>query len=64
MDKLQSIESGGSSEKVSRIGVLRRPLSLDGGEITDKGSLNARKITETRAVLIEAMYREGPLVWE
>jgi feruloyl-CoA synthase len=64
IDKVQGMGGGGSSEKVARIGVLRRPLSLDGGEITDKGSLNAKKITESRAALIEAMYREGPLVWE
>lgn len=64
IDKLQAMGGGGSSEKVARIGVLRRPLSLDGGEITDKGSLNARKIIESRATLIESMYRNAPLVWE
>jgi len=64
IEKMQAMGGGGSSERVARAGVLRTAFSLDAGEITDKGSLNARKITESRAALIEAMYRDGPLVWE
>jgi feruloyl-CoA synthase len=63
-DKLQAMGGGGGSEKVARIGVLRRPLSLAGGEITDKGSLNARKISEVRSALIETMYGNEAVVWE
>jgi feruloyl-CoA synthase len=62
--KLQAMGGGGSSEKVARIGVLRRPFSMDAGEITDKGSLNARRIGVVRAALIEAMYRDERVVWE
>jgi feruloyl-CoA synthase len=64
LGRLAQMQAGGSSERVTRIGVLRRALSLDGGEITDKGSLNARRIADNRATLIQAMYRDGPLVWE
>ncbi len=64
LDKVQSMGGGGSSERVARIGILRRPFSLDGGEITDKGSLNFKKITQARAALIETIYQNGPLAWE
>jgi feruloyl-CoA synthase len=64
LDKLRMVGGGGSSERVTRIGVLRRPLSLDGGEITDKGSVNARKVRETRAEVVAAMYHDGSLTWE
>jgi feruloyl-CoA synthase len=64
LDKVKSMGGGGSSDRVARIAILRRPFSLDGGEITDKGSLNTKKITQSRAPLIETMYQNGPLIWE
>ncbi len=46
----------GSSNCVARILLLEEPPSLDGGEITDKGSLNQRAVLDRRAALVEEMY--------
>jgi feruloyl-CoA synthase len=35
---------------------MDEPPSLDGGEITDKGSLNQLAVLERRAKLVEEMY--------
>jgi feruloyl-CoA synthase len=64
LDRLQIVGGGGSSERVRRIGVLRRQLSLDGGEVTDKGSVNSRKVMEMRAGLVDSIYRSETLAWE
>jgi feruloyl-CoA synthase len=64
LERLHVAGGGGSSERVARIGVLRKPFSLDAGEITDKGSLNARRVSEIRAGLVDEMYRAEKLVWE
>jgi feruloyl-CoA synthase len=50
----------GSSERVARARMLLDPLSLDAGEVTDKGSLNQRAIIERRAALIDALYDATP----
>ncbi|MFY9532238.1 MAG: feruloyl-CoA synthase [Candidatus Acidiferrales bacterium] len=49
-------ESTGSSRRVVRAILLEEPPSLDGGEVTDKGSLNQRKVLERRAALVEELY--------
>jgi feruloyl-CoA synthase len=49
-------EASGASQRVSRAIVMRQPPSFDCGEITEKGSLNARLIRERRADLIAALY--------
>ena len=36
--------------------LLDTPLSIDRGEVTDKGSVNQRAVLEHRAALIEAIY--------
>jgi feruloyl-CoA synthase len=36
--------------------VLEEPLSLDRGEITDKGSVNQRAVLRHRAHLVEELY--------
>lgn len=46
----------GSSTHIARAIFLDRPLSMDAGEITDKGSLNASTIRERRHDLVEALY--------
>jgi feruloyl-CoA synthase len=51
--------STGSSNCIARAIVLEEPPSLDGGEITDKGSLNQRAVLDRRAALVEEMYVEG-----
>jgi feruloyl-CoA synthase len=46
----------GSSTHIARAIFLDRPLSIDAGEITDKGSLNASAIRERRRDLVEHLY--------
>jgi len=52
--------AAGSSERLVRIAVLEEPLSLDAGELTDKGSCNQRKVLERRAALVETLYASRP----
>ncbi|SFR13152.1 feruloyl-CoA synthase [Poseidonocella sedimentorum] len=46
----------GSAKRISRAIILAEPPSLKDGEITDKGSLNVRKIITRRAALLERLY--------
>jgi feruloyl-CoA synthase len=46
----------GSAKRISRAIILAEPPSLKDGEITDKGSLNIRKILTCRADLLERLY--------
>nr|WP_240722495.1 feruloyl-CoA synthase [Poseidonocella sp. HB161398] len=46
----------GSAKKITRALLLAEPPSLKDGEITDKGSLNIRKIITRRARLLERLY--------
>ncbi|WP_417607384.1 feruloyl-CoA synthase [Primorskyibacter flagellatus] len=46
----------GSARRISRAIVLAEPPSLKDGEITDKGSLNVRKVITRRADLLERLY--------
>jgi feruloyl-CoA synthase len=55
-----SATSTGSSNRVARALVLDEPLSLDAGEITDKGSINQRAVLARRAALVEELYRNPP----
>jgi len=50
----------GSSTRVARAIVASEPPSIDGGEITDKGYLNQRRILERRADLVARLYAEPP----
>jgi feruloyl-CoA synthase len=36
--------------------LIDAPLSIDRGEITDKGSINQRAVLEHRDALVEALY--------
>lgn len=60
-------EAVGSSERLTRIMVVVDPLSLDAGEITDKGSINQRKVIELRAKWVDALYagaaEHGVVAW-
>lgn len=49
-----------SSMRVARLAFLLDPLSVDAGEITDKGSLNQRAILRHRPALITALYADPP----
>lgn len=48
--------ASGSAKRISRAIILAEPPSLKDGEITDKGSLNPRKIMTRRAELLERLY--------
>jgi feruloyl-CoA synthase len=52
--------STGSSTRVERALVLYEPLSIDRGEVTDKGSINQRAVLEHRAALVELLYDDPP----
>jgi feruloyl-CoA synthase len=52
--------STGSSTRVTRAVLLDTPLSIDRGEVTDKGSINQRAVLEHRAGLIEQLYAPAP----
>jgi feruloyl-CoA synthase len=40
--------------------LLDGPLSIDRGEVTDKGSINQRAVLEHRAALVEQLYSPMP----
>jgi len=50
----------GSSMRVERIILMAAPLSMDAGEITDKGYVNQRKALGTRRDAVAALYRDPP----
>ncbi len=51
-------KSTGSSTRVWRAKILAEPPSMDGHEITDKGSINQRAVLSRREALVEALYAE------
>jgi feruloyl-CoA synthase len=55
-----SRRSTGSSNLVRRAMLLTEPLSLDAGEVTDKGSINQRFVLRNRAAMLEALYAAEP----
>jgi feruloyl-CoA synthase len=52
--------STGSSTRITRAILLDTPLSIDRGEVTDKGSINQRAVLDHRASLIEELYAPTP----
>jgi feruloyl-CoA synthase len=53
-------EATGSSTRIARAVLIDTPLSIDRGEVTDKGSINQRAVLEHRAGLIDALYSPSP----
>jgi feruloyl-CoA synthase len=53
-------EATGSSTRITRAVLLDTPLSIDRGEVTDKGSINQRAVLEHRSALIDALYAPSP----
>jgi feruloyl-CoA synthase len=51
-------DSTGSATRVVRAVLLTDPLSIDAGEITDKGSINQRAVLKAREALVEDLYAE------
>jgi len=60
--RLESLShlSTGSSNLVSRMLLLTAPLSMDAGELTDKGSINQRAVLRNRAEAVEQLYAGTP----
>lgn len=54
--------AGGSSLRVMRVMFIIDPLSLDAGEVTDKGSVNQRAVLSNRTAEVEALYGNDPRV--
>ena len=59
VDRLWALGSG-SASRVARAHVLADLLSIDDGEVTDKGSVNQRVVLQQRAALVQALYEAGP----
>jgi feruloyl-CoA synthase len=61
-EKLNSLArtSTGSSNLVRRAMVLLEPLSMDRGEMTDKGSVNQRLVLRNRTRAVEQLYANVP----
>ena len=49
----------GSSRRVVRAVLLWSPLSIDAGEVTDKGSVNQRAVLAARRGVVESLYAEN-----
>jgi feruloyl-CoA synthase len=52
--------SSGSSTRITRAILLDTPLSIDRGEVTDKGSINQRAVLDHRSGLIDEVYSPTP----
>jgi len=60
LNKLKSLPSTGSSNRIARAIILDEPPSLDAGEMTDKGSINQRAVLSRRKQLVEELFRDPP----
>jgi feruloyl-CoA synthase len=52
--------STGSSTRITRAVLIDTPLSIDRGEVTDKGSINQRAVLDHRSDLIDELYSPTP----
>jgi feruloyl-CoA synthase len=60
-DKLTALANqAGSARRVLRLAFLTKQLSIDAGEVTDKGVLNQRNILRRHAALVEQLYADAP----
>jgi feruloyl-CoA synthase len=50
----------GSSTRIARALLLDTPLSIDRGEVTDKGSINQRAVLDHRKATVETLYSPTP----
>jgi len=53
-------KSTGASNRLARVLLLHEALSIDLGEITDKGSINQRAVIANRTDLVDALYASPP----
>src|SRR6478609_7527576 len=61
-ERFQKLLAGatGSSTRITRAVLLDTPLSIDRGEVTDKGSINQRAVLDHRSGLIDLLYSPTP----
>jgi feruloyl-CoA synthase len=61
-ERLQKLlaSATGSSTRIARAILIDTPLSIDRGEVTDKGSINQRAVLEHRSQVIEELYSPTP----
>src|SRR6266481_4069390 len=61
-ERFQKLLAGatGSSTRITRAILLDTPLSIDRGEVTDKGSINQRAVLDHRSRLIDELYSPTP----
>jgi hypothetical protein len=52
--------AGGSAQRVLRLVFLTEKLSIDAGELTDKGIVNQRNILRRHSALVEQLYADAP----
>jgi feruloyl-CoA synthase len=50
----------GSAGRIRRFTLLTGALSVDAGELTDKGSINQRAVLRNRPALVDELYAETP----
>jgi feruloyl-CoA synthase len=53
-------QASGSAERALRLAFLTGKLSIDSGDVTDKGVLNQRNILRHHSALVEQMYADAP----
>jgi feruloyl-CoA synthase len=61
-ERFQALMAGatGTSNRITRAILLDAPLSIDRGEVTDKGSINQRAVLEHRNGIVEELYATTP----
>lgn len=62
--KAYNATATGSSLRVPRVLMMTEPLSIEKGEVTDKGSVNQRAVRAHRSDLVAAIYGGDPRVIE
>jgi feruloyl-CoA synthase len=53
-------EAQGSAQRVLRFAFLTERLSIDTGELTDKGAISQRTILRRHVAAVEKLYAERP----
>jgi feruloyl-CoA synthase len=63
-DRLNALaqQASGSSNRVMRLAWLTASLSIDAGEVTDKGSINQQAVLSRYGELVDQMYAKPPPV--
>jgi feruloyl-CoA synthase len=54
-----ALKSTGATTRIARALLVSEPLSIDVGEVTDKGSINQRAVLKARAALVAELYQDN-----